>query len=42
MGDLYMVVMDRVFGQSIWQLQQKKEKVPSIVLTKVAEAVPPS
>ena len=38
-GDLHMVVMDRVSGQSVWQLQQKKEKIPSIVLTKVTEAV---
>lgn len=31
--------MDRMSEKSIWQLQEEKEKIPSIVLTKVTEAV---
>ena len=38
-GDLYMIVMDRVDRKSIWQLQQDKTSTPEIVLTKVEEAV---
>ncbi len=38
-GELYMVVMDRVDGKSIWQLQQDKMPVPAIVSHKVEEAV---
>ncbi|KDR76199.1 hypothetical protein GALMADRAFT_210854 [Galerina marginata CBS 339.88] len=38
-GDLYMIVMERVDGTSIWQLQQDKTPIPEIVLTKVEEAV---
>ena len=30
-GDLYMVIMDRVDGKSIWQLQKDKMPVPAIV-----------
>jgi hypothetical protein len=38
-GDLYMVVMDRVDGKSIWQLQREGKPVPPVVLKKVEEAV---
>jgi len=38
-GDLYMVVMDRVDGKSIWQLQVKGTPIPAVVLEKVEEAV---
>jgi serine/threonine protein kinase len=38
-GDLYMIVMDRVGGKSIWQLQEDKSPVPEIVSTKVEEAL---
>ncbi|KAJ3510653.1 hypothetical protein NLJ89_g4547 [Agrocybe chaxingu] len=38
-GDLFMVVMDRVDGKSIWQLQRDKMPVPAIISKKVAEAV---
>ena len=34
-----MVVMDRVDGKSIWQLQEDKTPIPKIVRTKVEEAV---
>jgi serine/threonine protein kinase len=38
-GGLYIVVMDRVDGKSIWQLRQEKMPVPAIVSQKVEEAV---
>jgi hypothetical protein len=38
-GNLYMVVMDRVIGRTVWQLQQKMEIVPPIVLQRVTDAV---
>ena len=38
-GDLYMIVMDRVGGKSVWQLQEDKTPIPAIFLTKVEEAV---
>ncbi|CAA7270480.1 unnamed protein product [Cyclocybe aegerita] len=38
-GNLFMVVMDRVDGKSIWQLQKDDKPVPAIVLEKVTEAV---
>jgi tRNA A-37 threonylcarbamoyl transferase component Bud32 len=38
-GDLYMVVMDRVDGKSIWQLQGDKIPVPAIVSERVRDAV---
>lgn len=38
-GDLYMVVMDRVDGKSIWQLQVEGTPIPAVVLEKVEEAV---
>lgn len=38
-GDLYMVVMDRIDGRSIWQLQEDNLPIPAIVATKVEDAV---
>ena len=38
-GDLYMVVMDRMDGKSIWQLQGDKIPVPAIVSERVGDAV---
>ena len=38
-GDLYMVVMDRVDGKSIWQLQAERTPIPAVVLEKVEKAV---
>jgi hypothetical protein len=38
-GDLYMVVMDRVDGTSVWQLQHDKKTVPAIVLKLVGDAL---
>lgn len=38
-GDLYMVVMDRVDGKSIWQLQEGKIPVPAIVFKSVKDAI---
>ena len=38
-GDLYMVVMDRVDGKSIWQLEVEGTPIPAVVLEKVQEAV---
>ncbi|KAF8962089.1 hypothetical protein BDZ97DRAFT_1156495 [Flammula alnicola] len=38
-GDLYMVVMDRVDGKSIWQLQEDKTPLPAIILKMVEDAV---
>ena len=38
-GDLYMVIMDRVDGTSVWQLQEDKKPVPAIVLKGVRDAV---
>jgi serine/threonine protein kinase len=38
-GDLYMVVMDRVDGKSIWQLQGDKIPVPPIISKQVGDAV---
>jgi hypothetical protein len=36
--DLYMVVMDRVNGASIWQLQEDKKLLPAIVLKNIDDA----
>ena len=38
-GNLYIVVMGRVKGKSIWQLLQEKESIPSLVHTQVKTAV---
>ena len=38
-GDLYMVVMDRVVGKSVWQLQEDDTPVPAIVFKRVDDAV---
>jgi RIO-like serine/threonine protein kinase len=38
-GDLYMVVMDRVDGKSIWQLREDKIPVPEIVARSVTDAI---
>lgn len=38
-GDLYMIVMERVDGTSVWQLQMDKTPIPEIVPTKVEKAV---
>ncbi len=38
-GGLYMVVMDRVDGKSLWQLQTDKTPIPTIVLEHVRQAV---
>ena len=38
-GNLYMVVMDRVDGKSVWQLQMEGTPVPPVVSKKVEEAV---
>ncbi|KAJ2935845.1 hypothetical protein H1R20_g1250, partial [Candolleomyces eurysporus] len=38
-GNVYMVVMDRVKGKSIWQLLEEKVDIPSIVPEKVEEAL---
>jgi hypothetical protein len=38
-GDLYMVVMDRVDGKSIWQLKEDKIEVPEIVSKRVGDAL---
>ena len=38
-GDLYMVIMDRVDGMSVWQLQEEKKPVPAIVLKNIEKAV---
>ncbi|KAG5636817.1 hypothetical protein H0H81_006764 [Sphagnurus paluster] len=38
-GDLYMIVMDRVDGMSVWQLQEDNMPIPQIVPTQVEEAV---
>jgi hypothetical protein len=38
-GGLYMIVMDRVDGKSVWQLQQDNALIPAIVPAKVEEAV---
>jgi hypothetical protein len=38
-GDLYVIVMDRVDGMSVWQLQEDKTPIPSIIGKKVEEAV---
>jgi len=38
-GGLYMIVMERVDGTSVWQLQQDNSVIPAIVATKVEEAV---
>ena len=38
-GDLYMVVMDRVDGTSVWQLQQDKKSVPAVVLNDINNAL---
>ena len=38
-GDLYMVVMDRVDGTSVWQLKEDKKPVPAVVLKNIDDAV---
>ena len=38
-GGLYMVVMDRVDGKSLWQIQTDKAPIPTIVLEHVRQAV---
>ena len=38
-GDLYMVVMDRVDGTSVWQFQQDEKPVPAVVLKDIKDAL---
>ncbi|KDR71452.1 hypothetical protein GALMADRAFT_143725 [Galerina marginata CBS 339.88] len=38
-GDLYMIVMERADGTSVWQFQQDRKPIPEIVEEKVEEAV---
>ncbi|CAA7257512.1 unnamed protein product [Cyclocybe aegerita] len=38
-GDLFMVIVDRVDGKSIWQLQRDNMPVLAVISKKVAEAV---
>jgi serine/threonine protein kinase len=38
-GDLYMVAMERVDGQSIWQLLEDKKPVPPFISQEVGNAV---
>ena len=38
-GNLYMVVMDRVDGKSIWQLQEEGTPVPAVVSKKAKNAL---
>lgn len=38
-GGLYMVVMDRVDGKSLWQLQVEKKPIPTIVSEYISQAV---
>ncbi|RXW13108.1 hypothetical protein EST38_g12746 [Candolleomyces aberdarensis] len=38
-GNVYMVIMDRVMGKSIWQLLEEKVDIPPIVSEKVEEAL---
>jgi hypothetical protein len=38
-GDLYMVVMERVDGKSVWQLQEDKIPVPAVISQGVGDAV---
>jgi tRNA A-37 threonylcarbamoyl transferase component Bud32 len=38
-GNVYMVVMDRIEGKSIWQLRQEKIDTPAIVQEQVERAV---
>ena len=38
-GDLYMVVMERVDGKSIWQLQAEEIPLPAIIPKEVGKAV---
>lgn len=38
-GSLYMVIMDRVDGKSLWQLQAEKKQIPPVVLKHVRQAV---
>jgi len=38
-GNLYMVVMDRVDGTSVWQFQQDKKPVPAVVLKDIDNAL---
>ena len=38
-GGLYMVVMDRVDGKSLWQIQTDKTPIPTIVREHVRQAV---
>ena len=38
-GGLYMVVMDRVDGKSLWQIQTDETPIPTIVLEHVRQAV---
>ena len=38
-GGLYMVVMDRIDGTSVWQIQQDKKVVPAVVLAYIKDAL---
>ena len=38
-GGLYMVVMDRVDGKSLWQIQMDKMPIPTLILEHVRQAV---
>ncbi|KAF9484913.1 hypothetical protein BDN70DRAFT_917313 [Pholiota conissans] len=38
-GGLYMVVMDRICGKFLWQLNQEKTPVPSFIVDQVEQAV---
>ena len=38
-GDLYMVIMDRVDGTSVWQFQQDEKPVPAVVLKDIKDAL---
>ena len=38
-GDLYMVVMERVDGKSVWQLREEKMPLPAIISEEVSKAV---
>ncbi|KAG5649766.1 hypothetical protein H0H81_002108 [Sphagnurus paluster] len=38
-GGLYMVVMDRVDGKSVWDLQVDNEPIPAVILEQVSKAI---
>ncbi|KAF8623060.1 hypothetical protein AX15_006528 [Amanita polypyramis BW_CC] len=38
-GDLYMVIMERVNGKSIWQLQEEKIPLPATISEEVGKAI---